>query len=68
MVKGLSNAHAAGIISVRADRPFASVDDVWRRAGVPASALVQIAEADAIPPQPRAVAAGGALAAERIAR
>jgi error-prone DNA polymerase len=28
------------------DRPFASVDDLWRRAGVPVAALTQIAEAD----------------------
>ena len=46
MVKGLANAHAAKLIAARADRPFASVDDVWRRAGVPAAALGQIAEAD----------------------
>ena len=30
--------------------PFASVDDLWRRAGVPAAALVQLAEADAFRP------------------
>ena len=50
MVKGLSNANAAAIIGARADRPFASVDDLWRRAGVPAASLVQIAEADAFQP------------------
>jgi len=50
MVKGLSNVNAAAIIGVRADRPFASVDDLWRRAGVPAASLVQIAEADAFQP------------------
>ncbi|MDE8344868.1 MAG: error-prone DNA polymerase, partial [Acidocella sp.] len=47
MVKGLSNAHAATLIAARADRPFVSVDDLWRRANVPAATLVQIAEADA---------------------
>lgn len=46
MVKGLANAHAAAIVACRADRPFASVDDLWRRAGVPVAALTQIAEAD----------------------
>ena len=49
-VKGLANAHAAEIVAVRADRPFASVDDLWRRAGVPAAALIHIAEADAFGP------------------
>jgi error-prone DNA polymerase len=47
MVKGFSNDHAAATIAARADQPFASVDDLWRRAGVPAAALVQLAEADA---------------------
>jgi error-prone DNA polymerase len=50
MVKGLANAHAAKLIATRGDRHFASVDDSWRRAGVPAAALVQIAEADGFGP------------------
>ena len=50
MVKGLANASAATIVAARADRPFVSVDDLWRRAGVPAAALVQLAEADAFRP------------------
>ena len=50
LVKGLSNAHAAGIVAARADRPFASIDDLWRRARVPAAALVHLAEADAFRP------------------
>ena len=45
-VRGLSNTDAAAIVLARADRPFASVDDLWRRAGVPAASLVKIAEAD----------------------
>jgi error-prone DNA polymerase len=32
MVKGLANAHAATIVAARAERPFLSVDDLWRRA------------------------------------
>ena len=36
------------IVAVRADQPFNSVDDLWRRAGVPVASLVQIAEADAM--------------------
>ena len=47
MVRGFANAHAAALIAARADEPFASIDDLWRRAGVPAAALVQLAEADA---------------------
>lgn len=50
MVKGLANAHAAAIVTARADHPFASVDDLWRRAGVPVAALTRIAEADGFRP------------------
>ncbi|HCL66753.1 MAG TPA: error-prone DNA polymerase, partial [Rhizobium sp.] len=50
MVKGLANAHGAAIVGARADQPFASIDDLWRRAGVPSAALVQLAEADAFRP------------------
>ncbi|BBU64026.1 error-prone DNA polymerase 1 (plasmid) [Methylosinus sp. C49] len=50
MVKGLANAHGGAIVAARADRPFASVDDLWRRAGVPSAALVHLAEADAFRP------------------
>jgi error-prone DNA polymerase len=50
MVKGLANAHAARLVAARGDEPFASVDEVWRRAGVPAAALVNIAEADGFRP------------------
>ncbi|SDH22192.1 error-prone DNA polymerase [Pelagibacterium luteolum] len=46
MVKGLSNANAASIVAARADNDYASIDDLWRRAGVPVAALTQIAEAD----------------------
>jgi error-prone DNA polymerase len=50
MVKGLANAHAGKLIAARGGRPFTSVDDVWRRAGVPAASLAQIAEADGFRP------------------
>ncbi|TAL80935.1 MAG: error-prone DNA polymerase, partial [Beijerinckiaceae bacterium] len=50
IVKGLANAHAATIVAARADRPFLSIDDLWRRAGMPAASLVQLAEADAFRP------------------
>ena len=47
MVKDLANPHAATLVAARADRPFISIDELWRRAGVPQVALVQLAEADA---------------------
>src|ERR1019366_6345523 len=50
MVRGLANVDAAAIIAARADELFVSVDDLWRRAGVPSASLVQIAEADALQP------------------
>jgi error-prone DNA polymerase len=51
MVKGLANAHAATIVAARADQPFRSIDDLWRRAGVPSASLVQLAQADAFGPE-----------------
>ena len=50
MVKGLANAHGASIVGARADRPFLSVDGLWRRAGVPPASFAQLAEADAFRP------------------
>jgi error-prone DNA polymerase len=47
MVRGLSNIHAARILAARAERPFDSVEDVWRRSGVPVAALEKLADADA---------------------
>ena len=50
MVKGLSNAHAAAIVTARARLPFRTIEDLWRRARVPVAALAQIAEADGFRP------------------
>jgi error-prone DNA polymerase len=50
MVRGLANTDAAKIVAARADRAFASVDDLWRRACVPSASLVRLAEADAFGP------------------
>jgi error-prone DNA polymerase len=50
MGRGLANADAAAIVAARADQPFASIDDLWWRAGVPSASLVRIAEADAFRP------------------
>ena len=49
-VKGLANAHAAAIVAARGEDAFVSVEDLWRRAGVPVAALTAIAEADGFRP------------------
>jgi error-prone DNA polymerase len=48
MVRGLANKDGAAIVAARGETPFASVDDVWRRAKVPVSSLVELADADAM--------------------
>ncbi|MDW5312966.1 error-prone DNA polymerase [Rhizobium sp. PL01] len=50
MVKGLAAADAARIVAARMDNEFESVDDMWRRSGIPAASLVELAEADAFHP------------------
>jgi error-prone DNA polymerase len=50
MVKGLATNDAAKVVIARADQPFVSVDDMWRRSGVPTAALEKLAEADAFLP------------------
>ncbi|WP_158871437.1 error-prone DNA polymerase [Antarcticirhabdus aurantiaca] len=50
MVRGLGNAEAARLVAARGDAPFASVDDLWRRAGIRHEALTELAEADAFRP------------------
>lgn len=47
IVHGLSGADAGKILAARAVRPFTSVEDVWRRSGVPLAALEKLAKADA---------------------
>jgi DNA polymerase III alpha subunit len=47
MAKRLANLDAAAITAARGEQPFTSVDDLWRRASVPAASLVQLADADA---------------------
>lgn len=46
MVRGLTNGHGAALIAARMP-DYESIDDVWRRADVPVSALECLAEADA---------------------
>jgi error-prone DNA polymerase len=52
MVRGLSNADGARLVAHRGGRthafdPYASIEDIRRRAGLPAVALERLAEADA---------------------
>jgi error-prone DNA polymerase len=47
MVAGLANKHGAEIVSARGEAPYAAVEEVWRRAGVPRAAIERLAEADA---------------------
>jgi error-prone DNA polymerase len=46
MVSGLGEADVDRILAARSAGPFASVEDVWRRSGVPRAALERIANAD----------------------
>ena len=50
MVRGLNNVCAAALLAARGAQDFASIDDLWRRAGIPATNLVTLAEADAFLP------------------
>lgn len=47
VVHGLPEIHAARILAARDQRPFASVEDLWRRSGVPLATLEKLAKADA---------------------
>ncbi len=46
-VRGLANIHGAAIVGARGPAPYESVEEVWRRAGVPRAAIERLAEADA---------------------
>jgi len=46
-VRGLANVHGAAITVARGDMAYESVEEVWRRAGVPRAAIERLAEADA---------------------
>ena len=47
MVKGLGNEPGAQLVARRGDTPFTTVEELWRRAGIPAPMLERLAEADA---------------------
>lgn len=47
VVSGLAQVDAEAILKARGDRPFASVEDVWRRSRVKPAALERLARADA---------------------
>jgi error-prone DNA polymerase len=48
MVRGLADKDGAALVGARGETPFSSVDDLWRRAKVPVSSLVELADADAM--------------------
>ncbi len=48
MVGGLQSEHAVDLLAARGEHPYADLDDLWRRAGVPVAALERLAEADAL--------------------
>ncbi|CAN5328475.1 error-prone DNA polymerase [soil metagenome] len=50
MVTGLAEEDAARLVVARADDPYRSIDDLWRRAGIKTGALSRLAEADAFQP------------------
>jgi error-prone DNA polymerase len=47
VVRGLHEDHATAIIFARGNVPYTSIEEVWRRSGVPVPALERLAEADA---------------------
>ena len=47
MAKGLAEEHGLKIVLQRGEHAYASVEELWRRAGVPVAALERLAEADA---------------------
>ena len=47
MVKGLGNEPGAELVARRGDTSYASVEEIWRRAGISAPMLERLAEADA---------------------
>jgi len=47
IVHGVAMLDAARIIAARAESPFRSVEDLWRRSGVPLATLEKLAKADA---------------------
>ncbi|KTT70763.1 error-prone DNA polymerase [Sphingomonas endophytica] len=47
VVSGISGEHAGRILAARAKAMFTSVEDLWRRSGVPLAALEKLARADA---------------------
>jgi error-prone DNA polymerase len=60
MVRGLSNRDAAQVVAARGSQPYRSVEEVWKRAGVPVAALEKMARAIAVLP-----AAAGAAGRDR---
>ncbi|MBI1685188.1 error-prone DNA polymerase [Caulobacter hibisci] len=50
MVDGLAEGDAARLVMARADEPYTSIDQVWRRAEIKTGALSRLVDADAFQP------------------
>jgi error-prone DNA polymerase len=48
MVRGLANADGGMIPIARGETPYASIEELWRQAEIPVTALERLAEADAL--------------------
>ncbi|WP_158747678.1 error-prone DNA polymerase [Acidisphaera sp. L21] len=47
LVKGLKDVDAAQLVTHRGEQPYTSIEELWRRAGIPTAMLERLAEADA---------------------
>ncbi|MCD6071880.1 MAG: dnaE2, partial [Microvirga sp.] len=47
LVRGLANTDGGMIPIARGDTPYTSIEDLWRRAGIPVTALERLADGDA---------------------
>jgi error-prone DNA polymerase len=47
LVRGLANADGGMIPIARGNEPYASIEDLWRRAGIPVATLERLADGDA---------------------
>ena len=47
MARGLAEKHGEQIAAARGDKPYISVEELWRRADVPVAALERLARTDA---------------------
>ena len=68
MVRGFANADAAALVAARADEPFTSIDDLWRRARRPGRCTCAARRSRRLPVIPQTCAARGAMGDQGAAR